>query len=153
MTSRIDGALVVRSSVTVRLDREAAFRLFTERMAEWWPLASHSVYDDPAAALVVEPRVGGRVLERASDGRECAWGTITDWEVGRRLGMTWFPGMDEALSTQVDVRFSDAPQGGTQVDLVHVGWEARGAEAAERAASYQSGWGIVLGKYAAMANR
>ena len=34
-----DVARVVRSSVTVKLPRDAAFRLFTERMGSWWPLA------------------------------------------------------------------------------------------------------------------
>ncbi len=135
-----DVARVVRSSVRVKLPRDEAFRLFTERMGSWWPLATDSVFDAEAVAVTIEPVVGGRVYEATADGRTSDWGTITEWQLGERLAMTWHPGEESDLATLVEVTFSEAPDGGTHVDLLHTGWAVHGAEAAARAADYQQGW-------------
>jgi len=145
MAKAADTGLAVRKSVTVPLAPADAFRLFTERMAAWWPLPTHSVYENEATGVVVEPRVGGRIYETTDDGRTSDWGVISAWEPGRRFATSWHPGNDPALATQVDVRFSHTPDGGTQVDLVHTGWEARGADAPTIAAGYDNGWRYVLG--------
>ena len=139
---------VVRSSVTVKLPRDAAFRLFTERMGSWWPLATHSVFHAEAVAITIEPAVGGRVYEATADGRTSEWGTITEWQPGERLAMTWHPGDESDLATLVEVTFSEAPDGGTHVDLLHTGWAVHGAEAAARAADYQQGWTALLEGFA-----
>ena len=143
-----DVARVVRSSVTVKLPRDAAFRLFTERMGSWWPLATHSVFHAEAVAVTIEPVVGGRVYEATADGRTSDWGTITEWQPGERLAMTWHPGEESDLATLVEVTFSEAPDGGTHVDLLHTGWAVHGAEAAARAADYQQGWTALLEGFA-----
>ena len=143
-----DVARVVRSSVTVKLPRDAAFRLFTERMGNWWPLATHSVFHAEAVNVTIEPVVGGRVYEATADGRTSDWGTITEWQPGERLAMTWHPGDESDLATLVEVTFSEAPDGGTHVDLVHTGWEIHGATASEAAATYRSGWPWVLELFA-----
>jgi uncharacterized protein YndB with AHSA1/START domain len=143
-----DGALAVRSSVNVKLPRHAAFRLFTERMGSWWPLATHSVFHAEAVAITIEPVVGGRVYEATADGRTSDWGTITEWQPGQRLAMTWHPGEGSDVATLVEVTFSEAPEGGTDVDLLHTGWAVYGAEAAARAAEYQQGWTALLKGFA-----
>jgi hypothetical protein len=53
----------IRRSVTVALDRERAFTLFTEDMGSWWPVEMHSraVDEFPDDDLKVE-----RVPRRAS---------------------------------------------------------------------------------------
>ena len=86
MAIEADVARVVRSSVTVKLPRDAAFRLFTERMGSWWPLATHSVFHAEAVAVTIEPVVGGRVYEATADGRTSDWGTITEWQPWERCG-------------------------------------------------------------------
>ena len=146
-----DVALEVRSSVTVKLAREEAFRLFTERIGAWWPLSTHSVYDAQATDVTMEPRVGGRLYESSSDGQTSDWGTVTAWDPFDRVAMTWHPGYGEELATLVDVTFSDGAGGGTQVDLLHTGWEVLGDEAQESADTYQSGWPGVLERFAAAA--
>jgi uncharacterized protein YndB with AHSA1/START domain len=148
MVMEADMALEVRSSVTVKLPRDEAFRLFTERIGSWWPMARHSVYEGDAAGVTMEPRVGGRLYESAADGRTSDWGTVTVWEPVDRVAMTWHPGYGEELATVVDVTFHDSPDGGTQVELLHTGWEVHGGTASEAAATYQSGWPSVLGLFA-----
>ena len=144
MVMEADVALEVRASVTVALPREEAFQLFTERIGSWWPLATHSVFHADAVAVTIEPVVGGRVYEANADGRTSDWGTITEWQPGERLAMTWHPGEESELATLVEVAFSEAPDGGTLVDLLHTGWAVHGAEAAARAADYQQGWAALL---------
>lgn len=151
MADSIKTGLVVRSSVRVPISPDAAFRLFTDGATGWWPLPTHSVHEDEATSVVYEPRVGGRVYETTQDGRTAEWGIVSAWEPGARLAMSWHPGNEPALATQVDIRFSATSDGDTLVDLVHTGWEARGADAEKMAAGYDSGWRFVLGRYAAAA--
>lgn len=136
--------LVVRKSITVACDREHAFRVFTEEIASWWPLATHSVFEERAATCGIEGRVGGRIFERAADGDESVWGTITAWDPPKHMAFTWHPGHDEQLAGDVEVRFA-AVGASTRVELTHRGFEKRGAEAAAIRDGYETGWGYVLG--------
>ena len=78
-------------------------------MGSWWPLATHSVFHAEAVAVTIEPVVGGRMYEATADGRTSDWGTITEWQPGERLAMTWHPGDESDLATLVEVTFSEAP--------------------------------------------
>jgi len=139
----------VRKSVVVEATVEHAFRVFTERIGEWWPVKTHSVHEEHADTAGLEPRLGGALYELWSGGRE-EWGTITVWEPPHRLVHTWHPGHGLEEATEVEVRFS--PQGGsTLVELEHRGWEARGARGAEIRAGYDSGWARILELYVAAA--
>jgi len=143
MVVEADMVQEVRSSVTVKLPPDEAFRLFTERIGGWWPRDRHSVFG-AEATVTMEPRLGGRVIESSADGQTSKWGTITEWQPGERMALTWHPGDEAELATLVEVTFSEAPDGGTLVDLLHTGWGVHGAEAAASAASYRDGWPTVL---------
>ncbi len=140
-----EGELVVRKSITVRCSVEDAFRVFTDEIGSWWPLASHSVGGSRARTCAMEGRVGGRLFERLDDGTEETWGTVTAWEPPLRLSYTWHPGRDETTAQEVEMRFSPAGDG-TRVELEHRGWEKLGDEAEETAKGYDSGWDYVLGQ-------
>ncbi len=140
-------APVVRQAQT-RLAPPEAFRLFTERVNEWWPLPSHSVWGDEAAACRMEGMMGGRFYELHRDGRECEWGRVLAWEPPRRLVFSFYPGRTPEEATQVEVIFE--PDGaGTRLTLTHSGWENRREEAQKFRDGYYEGWGFVLGKFEA----
>jgi DNA-binding transcriptional ArsR family regulator len=121
------------------------FELFTTRIDEWWPKVSHSVGGEDAAVVKVDPGVGGRVYEVTRDGVEHEWGRITAWEPAARISFTWHPGLPESQSTHVEITFRMSADG-TEVTLVHDGWEARGADWQEMRDNYDSGWDFVLGR-------
>jgi len=125
-----------------------AFMVFTARIDEWWPLATHSVGEDHAVSVSLEPRVGGQLAERTDDGATHVWGTILEWEEGRHLAFTWHPGNEASVATTVDVRFRDV-EGGSEILLVHTGWEVRGDRATEMRAQYETGWDPVLDRFTA----
>ena len=54
----------VQVAIEVRRGIEEAFRVFTDEIAAWWPVAGHSVEPDRVAAVVLEGRLGGRLYER-----------------------------------------------------------------------------------------
>ena len=140
----------VRKSVVVEAPVEHAFRVFTERIGEWWPVKTHSVHEEQAETAVLEPRLGGAVYELWPGGRE-EWGTITVWEPPRRLTCTWHPGHGLEEATEVEVRFNPR-DGSTLVELEHRGWEARGGRAAEIRGYYDEGWKPVLARYVEIAS-
>jgi uncharacterized protein YndB with AHSA1/START domain len=140
----------VRKSVVVDAPVEHAFRVFTERTGEWWPVQTHSVHKELAQQAGLEPRLGGAVFELWRGGRE-SWGEVTVWEPPHRLAFTWRPGLPAAETTEVEVRFREQ-DGSTLVELEHRGWEARGERAAESRASYETGWDPVLARYAETAS-
>lgn len=133
-------------SVQVDLPVEAAFHLFTARVAEWWPLRTHSVGGDSAVACAFEPRVGGRFYEVQKDGTQCEWGVVQAWDPPRRLLLSFYPGHTPEYRTEVEVNF--APEsGGTRVTLTHRGWDQTLPEMAARRKGYVRGWTFVLGKF------
>jgi uncharacterized protein YndB with AHSA1/START domain len=138
----------VRKSVTVNRPVEEAFRLFTAEMATWWPLPTHSVAEESAETVVFEPREGGRVYERKTDGSISYWAEVRVWEPPRRFVLAWQPNLEAAAATDVEVTFT-AEGGRTRVDLEHRGWERLGEAAELKRTEYEAGWDGVLDLYAA----
>jgi hypothetical protein len=137
---------VVRS-VTVGLAPEEAFELFTGRMRLWWPFVGHSCGDEDALDVQFEPRVGGAVTEVGRSGARHLWGTLTEWQPPHAFAMTWHPGLPTDAATRLRVSFS-ARAGGTEVQVQHEGWEARGADAKAKRDQYDGGWPRTLQAFA-----
>jgi uncharacterized protein YndB with AHSA1/START domain len=132
----------VTKSVTVDRPPDEAFRIYTEAIASWWPLETHSP-SQKSETLVLEPREGGRLYERTTDGEEVNWGEILVWDPPHRLVHSWHLG--RPVATEVELRFTRKGTG-TLVELVHSGWERHGESAAELRANYDSGWDFVFGE-------
>ena len=143
----------IRRSVTVGLDRERAFALFTGDIGTWWPVEMHSraVDDFENEDLKVEriefqTRVGGQVIEHMSNGRTLPWGEVLEWEPPVRFVLAWNPSFSDRPPTEVEVRFTSGPDG-TLVELEHRGWERLGPDAARLHETYGSGWAPTMERF------
>ena len=149
----------VNKSVTVAAPLAVAFEVFTAQIEAWWPMATHHIGQADCAAVVVEPRVGGRWLERGVDGSECRWGHVLAWDPPNRVTLMWQLSakfeFDPSIETEVDVRFTAVDANTTRVDLEHRGLDAYGADAAMMRESFGSpnGWNGMLEHYAQVAGR
>ena len=148
----------VREAVVVDLPVERAFQLFTGDMAGWWP-PEHHILDGELAEMVLEPRAGGRIYDRATDGSKCQWARVLTWDPPRRLVFSWDITLqwtvetDSGRTSEVDVRFVPEGSSRTRVELEHRniqrhgdGWEGMHAGVGSSA-----GWASGLARFAAYA--
>lgn len=139
----------VRKTIVIARPRDETFRVFTEELGSWWPIETHSIYEDTAGVAVFETREGGRLYERTSDGVEADWGFVTAWDPPHGFTVSWKPNLDPgAPRTEFTVRFAPIDESSTRLDLEHTGWEAFGDEAAAVRGGYETGWDVVLGRFA-----
>ena len=132
----------VRREILVDATPDVAFRVFTQRIGSWWPLATHSVYGAGGTVSFED----SDIVERSASGEASVWGTVTTWEPPSLLSFTWHPGASDDRSSQVTVRFVAA---GTQtkVTLLHEGREVY-ADPTRMRDEYDHGWRGVLDLYA-----
>ena len=121
-----------------------AFTVWTTQIATWWP-PDHTMSGNPDA-IVLEPRVGGRIYERTRDGAEHDWGAVTAWDPPRSLSFTWHLGRSASDSTEVVVRFVARDAERTSVEIEHRGWE-RLAAADDVRERTRENWGHVVGHF------
>jgi hypothetical protein len=141
----------LRLSYDLACPSEHAFDVWTTRLSTWWP-KGHSASGDPNTLVVLEPRLGGRIFERTSDGVEIEWGEITVWSPPRRLGYLWHITRERGDATAVEVTFVDLGDGRTRLDIVHSGWERLGDEAAAWRDTNAFGWGALIPNFVAATN-
>lgn len=144
----------VRKTITVKVSVERAFNVFTEGFDNWWP-RSHSISQSPMERAVIETFVGGRCFQRSVDGSECDWGRVILWEPPHRfvlawqLNAEWQYDPDMAKASEVEVRFTAEPGGGTRVDLEHRHFDRHGARGVDirKGVDSPGGWGSLLEMY------
>lgn len=152
-----DDANSLRKTVRVAAPPDVAWRVFTQKMGSWWPLASHKIGKAKAVDAVIEPRVGGRWYERGDDGSTCDWGHVQLWDPPTRLILTWEINADfrsdPTIKTEVEVRFAADGQG-TRVDLEHRKLDALGARRDQMRGIFDSdgGWTGLLNAFARVAS-
>jgi uncharacterized protein YndB with AHSA1/START domain len=142
---------IATATVEVPVGPDEAFRLFTDRVGDWWQRGQRFWHDpDHGISHRFEPFVGGRFLEVLEGAAEWELGRVTTWEPGRRLGFTWRQAnwLPEEV-TDVEVTF-EGVSGGTRVRLVHSGFE-RVTSDVGCDLGYQRGWRVIVGWYAAAA--
>jgi uncharacterized protein YndB with AHSA1/START domain len=138
----------LRRTIEVRCSLERAFAVFTGELDVWWP-AGHR--RNPGSRLFIEPRAGGRFVERTAAGDEIVLGEVVAWEPPRRLVYTWYPGADDRPTT-VEVRFT-AAAGVTRVEVIHAeGDSGLGDRWPERVGRFERAWSVVLPAFAALAD-
>jgi uncharacterized protein YndB with AHSA1/START domain len=148
----------VRKVVSVPAPPLVAWRVFTEKMGTWWPLATHKIGKATAVDAVIEPRVGGRWYERGQDGSTCDWGRVLAWEPHSRLVLSWDLSADwkhdPDFKTEVEVRFIAEGKDGTRVELEHRHLDRYGPRREEMRGIFDSerGWMGLLAAFAARAS-
>src|SRR5690349_17152742 len=148
---------VVRRQVVVNAPIEQAFMTFTERFGDIKP-PEHNMLSVPIAETVVEPRVGGNIVDRGADGSECRWARILVWEPPGLLvfswdiGPKWQVGSDTSLASEVEGRFTAEAPDRTRVELEHrnLGRHGPGWEGVRDGVAHPEGWPLYLERYAAL---
>jgi uncharacterized protein YndB with AHSA1/START domain len=152
MTQTADTA--VRCEIVVEAPVERAFHAFTHEMADWWN-PDHHILAGELAEMVIEPRVGGHIYDKGTDGTECRWATVLAYDPPHRFAFSWNITTDWKLEThpertsEVEITFT--PEGDyTRVQLEHrhierhgEGWEKMG-----EAVGSPGGWPEGLKRFA-----
>jgi uncharacterized protein YndB with AHSA1/START domain len=144
----------VRKVITVDAPQAVAWRVFTQKMGSWWPLANYKIGKAPAVDAVIEPHAGGRWYERGDDGSTCEWGTVLSWEPPSRLVLSWDISADwqpdPALKTEIEVNFIPDGDHVTRVEFEHRLLDRYGARRDEmrRVFDVEGDWGRLLAQFA-----
>ena len=144
----------VRKTIRVKAPQDIAWRVFTEQMGTWWPLAAYKIGKANAVDAVIEPRIGGRWYERGEDGSTCDWGSVLAWEPNARLLLSWDIDAnfqyDPELKTEIEVRFIAEADGFTRVELEHRRLDRFGARREEMRNVFDKtgDWGQLLAAFA-----
>jgi uncharacterized protein YndB with AHSA1/START domain len=154
MTTQAAGTSV-RESVVVNATAERAFKVFTEEMASWWP-KDHHILEGELAEMVVEPRVGGRIYDRGTDGSECQWARVLAYEPPERFVFSWDISLDWKIehdldrTSEVEIRFVPETGDRTRVELEHrhIDRHGDGWEGMRDAVGSPNGWLVGLRSFA-----
>ena len=145
----------VRTSTVVDAPIERAFAVFTTDMGSWWP-PGHHILQAELAEMVFEPRVGGHIYDRGTDGSECHWARVLAYEPPHRLVFSWDISLqwqietDPGKTSEIEVRFSEGTPGRTLVELEHrnIDRHGDGWESMRDGVSAADGWGKGLQAFA-----
>ncbi|MEM9195273.1 MAG: SRPBCC domain-containing protein [Myxococcota bacterium] len=109
-----------RVSTLVRVAPEEAFRVFTTEIDAWWRRGM--AYRMSGGPIVLEPKPGGRLIEKLDDQRERVFGRVLEWQPPKRLLLEWrAANFAPEEKTEVEVLFARSPSG-TLVTITHRGW-------------------------------
>ena len=149
-------APVVRHHVVVAAARERAFETFTQRLGEFKP-REHNLLGSPIASTVLEPRVGGHIIDTGEDGSECRWARVLAFEPPDRLVFSWDIGPtwqleDAEHSSEVELRFIPEGAAHTRVELEHRHLDRHGPgwPAVQEGVDSDQGGPLYLARYAAL---
>lgn len=127
-------------------DPPRAFGAFADEIHAWWP-AAFTASGESVSRVVIESRTGGRVYEVNVNGGEFDWGSVTAWEPGHRLVLSWTLAIRTGSATELEVSFAGDDAFST-VRLEHRGWSAE--QGADRSRfDDDGGWSVVLAAYQA----
>ena len=150
-------AAVVRHRLVVEAPIDRAFAVFTERFGDFKP-PEHTLLAAPIAETVFEPRVGGTIYDRATDGSECRWARILAYEPPDRVVFSWDISPSWRLETdpertsEVEVRFVAETAQRTRLELEHRHLDRHGPgwPAVREGVGGAEGWPLYLARYAAL---
>jgi len=144
----------IKKQLLLNASQETAFRVFTERMGEWWP-KTHHIGKTPPTDSIIEQRENGRWYSTHEDGTECNLGKVLVWDPYGRLLLAWQINgnfkYDPDLISELELLFQAEEHGRTRVTMEHRDLEklAGGAKIIE---DMERGWGLILQLYKNLAD-
>jgi uncharacterized protein YndB with AHSA1/START domain len=110
----------------------------------------------PIAKTVFEPRVGGHIYDRGTDGSECRWARILAYDPPNRvvfswdIGPTWQVESDPGQTSEVEVTFVAVTPDRTRIQLHHRHLDRHGPgwESVRDGVEHDQGWPLYLDRYA-----
>ena len=147
----------MRKVVSVQAPQQIGWRVFTEKIGAWWPLAFYKIGKANAVDAVIETHAGGDWYERGDDGSTCQWGSVLAWDPPSRLVLSWDINADwqydPTQKTEIEVLFIADGSNHTRVELEHRHLDRYGARRDEMRAIFDSGgdWGKLLEAFARVA--
>ena len=139
----------VRTSITVEAPIDRAFEVFTSGMPTWWP-PDHHLLEGELAEMVFEPRVGGHIVDRGVDGRECRWARVLVYDPPHQVVFSWDISTQWQIETDPDktsevaVTFTARGPDRTLVELEHRNLDRHGEgwEGMRNAVGSPNGWNL-----------
>ena len=129
-------ATSIRHEIVVDVPIERAFSVFTDDFGAFKP-REHNMLGVEIAETVFEPRAGGHIFDRGTDGSECHWARVLAFEPPDRVVFSWDISppwqieTDPDKTSEVEVRFIALAPDRTRVQLEHRkldrhgdGWES-----------------------------
>ena len=140
------------TSVTTQTEVDApvehAFRVFTEGIGSWWN-PDHHILQAELAEMVFEPRVGGHIIDRGTDGSECRWARVLGYEPPRRvcfswdISLSWDLETDPAKTSEIEVTFTPEGPDSTRVVLTHRNLDRHGDGWESMRDAVREGWSLA----------
>ncbi len=148
-------ATTVRNSIVVNAPVERAFEVFTTKFDRIKP-REHNMLSVDVAEAVIEPHVGGHVIDRGVDGSECRWARVLAYEPPDRIVISWDISpqwqieSDRDRTSEVEVRFTAEGPQRTRVDLEHryLDRHGDGWNALRDGVGGDQGWPLYLQRFA-----
>ena len=145
----------VQTSIVVDAPIDRAFDVFTDGIGSWWPPDQH-LLEAPLAGMVFEPRVGGHIYDRGTDGSECRWARVLAYEPPSRVVFSWDISLEWKIETdpertsEVEIRFIPEGDDQTRLELEHRNLDRHGPgwENMRTAVSSPRGWNRGLTAFA-----
>jgi uncharacterized protein YndB with AHSA1/START domain len=145
----------INQALTVDAPRERAFSVFTEGLDSWFP-REYNLLSVDIEERTFEPREGGRIYDRGTDGSECSWGKVLAYEPPARVVFAWAISPqwqiedDDAKVSEVEVRFTEESPGRTLVELEHRHLDRHGDgwEQLRESLTAEGGWQWCLQRFA-----
>ena len=146
----------VQTSIVVEAPIDHAFAVFTEDIGSWWP-PEHHILQSQLAEMVFEPRQGGHVFDRGTDGTECRWARVLAYEPPERVVFSWDISLawqietDPTKTSEVEVRFVFETPERTRVVLEHrsIDRHGEGWQQMRDVVASPEGWTVGLRRFAA----
>jgi uncharacterized protein YndB with AHSA1/START domain len=145
----------VGHSIVVEGPIEQAFEVFTDGIGTWFP-AEYNLLEVDIAERVFEPRVGGHIYDRGTDGTECHWARVLAYEPPNRVVFSWDISPQWQIETtpertsEVEVRFAPEGPDRTRVELEHrhLDRHGEGWEQSRESVAGDGGWPGCLRRFA-----